>query len=665
MTDVQSKFTDALSKFTALTGVSMEQAVGGKGGRFNMAQTPVLGWLQEIKEASDVDPSLLTSWMLLRIYLQQWVDSNSVQLGAVIRKEMDAMTTLERATSAWASMEQTAIDALVEAFKDAVCARLGEMIQQRSGLEGQPEDWIDDPRMFPILRASALCAIDSQSARVPGLSLHQFMQGPRAPGESPVMADAVYDFWNINSLLMAIRHCPEQAVMVALIRSPDDARQSFFAIAVRNGDCISVLTDREPRQQRHPLMDKMARRPDRDLDVRSARFWFPYDLISSPVVKCDTGTGLVPINARSAQKWPLADLHPATLAWLAMVFDLIRIRFFKEDRRTVSLAYTGEMIRVPHALVGEHAAIVKTGHYAHVDLPPIKEDVTGDTAKATPNRWMVERYGARVPEVVMDVVGEAERTSAISQVGGNIYEGMHWGKASMNLETLSPSLFGTAEELRADRLFLAQHNRMQLIQRYAVEEYLTTHEKVVSWYKSAIEARKEMLFNACAAGRLVMPMRTRRTGEVYSPMFGCPNQAICDENALYWGSGSLVYSKGTRWVRDGQDAMRPSWHKDSVSIEGPGDTSIFAHILPDSPDGVAFLCGCRPEELPWQLQRYFEWRTGENPIIRKVNPEAWVLQNPWAKLPLGINVAISRQDANARRKALGLPKKAWDAFGRD
>lgn len=107
---------------------------------------------------------------------------------------------------------------------------------------------------------------------------------------------AVYQFWNVNSLLTAACRMPS-GVSLNLIRDPDYFH-SYFAFAIRNGGNLILLSDLP--KDHHPLSRYMSRRPDRAFDERAARNWFPYELLN---IKYDEEQGRLYIdNAESEAK---------------------------------------------------------------------------------------------------------------------------------------------------------------------------------------------------------------------------------------------------------------------------------------------------------------------------------------------------------------------------
>ena len=585
--------------------------------------------------------------------------------------------------------------------------------------------WVEDPTALATLRRDALLAVDAGEgldsgrdyARAQGLELHTFLRGNKAPGCAPALVGDVYEFWNINSLLRAMYspRFPEQGLAVALIRDPEEPLHSFFVLAIRNGDLLHVLTDRSRDHQTHPLRKKMGRRPDREMDARASKWWFPYELLDVAVSEdgkhahANARMALVPLNASAAPLRKLAELHPATQVWLCLVLSIVRQRFFQENRQAKVLSYTGEMARVPTALAAQNSALMRHGQYKPLVLPPVAQtDLTPQAmaqncgrAASGRNRWMVERYQDQVPDAVLNVVGDQERqmlSGSVPQATSGLIRG--WGGESstsvenlpsyapdrgvgdVRLEALDPTTFGPADQIRKDQTWLAQHNRMRTIQRLAVEEFARTQAEVLRWYTKTIRARREFFLDALATASLVMPSAVKVSESDQKPddviVQAIPGVVRRVSERLAVGVGPAWWSDNVRW---GPPSLifwakdKPSTPRDRALFLREDDVSraermdaglgVFGLIVPRTAEAVAFLCGCEVSALPWQLQRYHdhEFHASEgNHILQRIDPEAYCLDNPWRGLDLRIGMGLARTRANARRKALGLPKMDWDGL---
>jgi hypothetical protein len=176
--------------------------------------------------------------------------------------------------------------------------------------------FLEDKYSVAQIRLSALRSMNE-------LEACQFMQGD-ASSDALKVNHWVYEFWNINSLIAAMGGQKFDGVSLCLIRDPEEVMASYFVFAVRNGENITILTDRE--EGPHPLCWRMTRRPDRDMVARWDKNWFPYHLLDLEEVKDADGNvkgfvagkheGLVPYNLEAAKVQSIAELAPAEFVWL-------------------------------------------------------------------------------------------------------------------------------------------------------------------------------------------------------------------------------------------------------------------------------------------------------------------------------------------------------------
>ena len=139
-------------------------------------------------------------------------------------------------------------------------------------------------------------------------------------------------------------------VSLNLIRHPD-GYQSYFCFVIRNGGNLFVLTD--VPEYSHPLQGMMSRRPDRELDRRASRNWFPYDLLGIEYneesgrlyFKQTEQRGLVAYQHAALPLKPIAELPPPELVWVSMMFDLIVEKFWRRGYKAPQLSYTAEMLK--------------------------------------------------------------------------------------------------------------------------------------------------------------------------------------------------------------------------------------------------------------------------------------------------------------------------------
>jgi hypothetical protein len=511
------------------------------------------------------------------------------------------------------------------------------------------------------------------------LDTHQFAQGQ--PDPNPLQYNRqIFEFTNINSFLAALQRQWVSGITLALIRG-DDVYQAYFVLGLRNGQTITILTDFEEGE--HPEYHRMTRRPDRRLEERARLHWFPYRLLDADPVKHKQQkdkTAIVPLNAKAVPIEEIGNLEPSEFVWLVLLFDLIAEKFGRDDFKTADLSYTGEMAVSPHALVEANHALVLKGQYSPLVLPKLTVAAvtveSADTEKPNGfNAWMEDRYRDRVPEIILDVVGERKALEVGKQMTkllpGKIdpddlpalrrQPGVFGWYRDDRIQTirphaLDPTYIGTKSNIERNRAWAARTNMMQVIQRFAVADFAAKQALILSWYRKRLERNLPFLLKAIACGELVAPTTLWQSDIDH----GFPN-----EDKLVWTTGNILEQKiaSTWWNAFPGDSFQSKgvtfgeWVHPHVecALDPPTRASVFTIIAPDNPRALALLMGISEQKLPWPLQH---WTTREpytgNSILRRIDPQDCVLDNPWRHLELRITFALCKREFNRIRKEHGL-----------
>ena len=523
------------------------------------------------------------------------------------------------------------------------------------------------------------------------LEAHQFLQG-KPETDQLQLNRYVWEFWNINSLVLALRDLPAPSLTMAIIRDPADAIQSFFVFGIKNGENVTILTDRD--EKAHPLQNSMSRRPDRQMNERANRNWFPYrligiesilgeDIFGQEVVigyRAEQRTGLVPYDVKGIRLTEIKDLEPAEMLWLMLTAERINLRYGKENHKLPELSYTGEMVARPYALASPEGTLVKTGTYQPLTLAPltsieVNQDSTAhqwDGERTNFNAWIEERYIHQVPETLLNLIGSGTNLLALEkEVGIYIKKEREWGfreKEESALTTFDPLVFGKEEDIRNDVVWHARHNQVTMMNRLAWKEFEETKDSVIDFWFKGIRARRQQLVEAAA--RLDFSTVSRAymcpkgagpagggEGKIDSwgfiPVDSPVNLAKRARLERTWGS------KQTVWFDDKTIPHRNGRWKDwttTCAVNGK-KASLFVEMEPDNPTALAALLGIPETELPWQMQN---WYTIEpyhgNQILRRLDPLEWCVKNPWRNLRFRVVVSFTRSGLNALRKQLELPR---------
>jgi len=454
--------------------------------------------LEGLNESRTLDLSGLTTFMMLRGLVEDYLKSVTFDAHSLILNPDAIKSKIAPMKALRDILENPVVVSLISEFE----TKLRDAIQHYGVVDFAPhEELIKNKFDLAYLRRDALLHIEQ-------IEKHQFIQGQKS--SSPLKYNSqIFEFWNINSLLLAMRTQKVPGISVCLIRDPENALHSYFVFAICNGETLTILTDRP--DDPHPDFKYITRRPDRSLERRAAQNWFPYQLLDlkevpdglSSVLYAQQRTQIVPINVKAVPLKEIRDLPPEQFLWVIFMFDLIQDRFWEQDIKLPELSYTGEMIVNPNTLVGNEGSLVKSGTYQPLEMPTLtKIDVTADSTAnqwdgepVHHNAWMVERYGNQVPNEVFNPVGEQEgillEASIEKSIGPKLPKEdrnflLNKKDTSLGLRVLSPSNFGTKEQLQKDRLWVARVNQMKAIQLLADQEHCQTVEKVKEWFEEKI-----------------------------------------------------------------------------------------------------------------------------------------------------------------------------------
>jgi hypothetical protein len=699
---VNDLVNEALTRWLKLTKLVFDEEgrVESKANNCPWKSYELGGLTESLNESRDLDPTGLTTFMMLRGMAESYFREIKYDAETLILKPDSIESDLVPMRAVRDVLENPDVVQLIGDFQKMIRnAALHYGVQPGKAMDAL-EELLADKYSLAIVRRDALLS----SRR---LEVHQFSHG-RADLLPPKYSPHVYEFWNVNSLLQAMRAQKFGGISIVLIRDPEEALNSYFIFALKNGFTFSILTDMEKGP--HPAYKRMSRRPDRNMERRAAQNWFPYDLLDVKEIKNELGeterlvanvrTQLVPINMEAVAIKPLNELSPEQFVWTILMFDLIRDRFWAKNERLPELSYTGQMVVEPQALVSREGSLYKEGLYKPLELPRLtKEDVTEEKTKdqwgresTQFNAWMVERYGHLVPEEVLNPVGEqaklllesrADELLPVTQVERVKNYGGEREIERPKFETLDPTSFGRKAEIERDRVWVGRMNQMKAIQRFADDEFNREKDKILEWYLTALKKNSEALFNACARGELALTAWITKHGHVFdgkefrelAPSLNQGEGTTWSKAHGHYGFrrpkvvlGEMVTeevpSRGRGWIYHRTREVHQQMCAERPNVRA----TIFTVIKVTCPAAIATVCGVKIEELPWPLQYWYnDVPYYGNSILDRLDPADWVLKNPWMDnhwrstgLKLDVGVAHCKLAFNARRKALGLPPKIWE-----
>lgn len=518
-----SPLIEAIALWEELTGVAPPDEKGFWGTGAGFGTWAIRDTYKALKEALELDPSEVTATLLFKRFLEEYMKSAQTSLNDMLRNPEQAMKQLATAKRLLEILDRPEI----VAARDNFIANLTRGLA-KYGADARPDVQAvlakhDD---IAILRRDALRSLAK-------LRCDQFLEGDSEPVDyRPVYVDDVHLWWNVNSLLKAMAGMPS-GVSLNLIRDPN-AYESYFAFAIRNGGNLFVLTD--VPEHAHPLQPTMMRKPGRDFDRRTAKNWFPYDLLGMEVdEKGDSykpatsdATGVVLYQEHTVPMMKIGAVPAHECIWITMMLDLIVLKFWKFGFKAKQLSYTGEMIQMQDTLLlAAHNASLPAVIDKPLEMPALTvEDMTApvnlDEKQVgrmfdQPNQWLLDRYKGKITVESLNLLagpGEVRKLTIaedgapeiaeylpIEQRGERDEQGYHIFSSDkakialrrIELQVLSGTKFGTPEELEADRRFLARYNVAKQVNLYAGREFEERRDEVSKWFEKQVKANRENL----------------------------------------------------------------------------------------------------------------------------------------------------------------------------
>lgn len=650
---------DAVSRWEALTGVRMDET------GYSFGTLGIGGMNRMLKEALDLDPEGTTAYLLLEVFLRFYLEDKTFT-AAEIMKDYDAATGFLRDSENLFSIVQSERAAEIAAqFRARVISGL-----KRYGAD-RPDvvEMVESQDAIPFLRRDALRSLET-------LRAYQFLEG-EADSAHPQAIRHVHMAWSVNDLLAAARDMPMSGVGLVLMRDASHPNRSYFSFVLRNGGNVILFTDRSkpvyPGQE-DVLSSRGGRGLARDYAARENANHFPYQLIPTSLddkgdVVFERETAPVAAGLNLVPLMEIGELPPAQAIWVTMMLSLIADRFWTQSWRAPELSYTGAMIQRRELLVTDEAGtqLPAAQDYRPIELEDVRlEEVTAaamaeqtDYAPESFNSWLEERYKDRVPHEVLNTWArkhdeilflpktdqEDGPLKAIAKNAVALPGGIHamkqqdferlpfWDQPKMyQLSGFSEADFGSEDELRKDRLFIARQNMAACIQKCADDEFAERKDAVLKWYSGAIHANSKSLLALVAAGPgepEKLPGGYRRRLMAFGEI---GNEDVFDHFSVYgWGEANcLAEWDGRKW---------------RCFLTGAKAT-YRAALAPRHLDDIMLLTGLPKEQIPDVLHAWGgQDRHSGNHLLRRIDPMDTDVRNPWCRknLKLEVNIYLSKR----------------------
>jgi hypothetical protein len=660
MTTYDNPTAEAIDLWQEIIGVTPETNVFTMGNYHHRTE------FEHLREALELDPTEITANLLLGNYARAHFRDTHITQAELLADTPKVLALLEKPRRLLAILERPEI---VER-RDQFIANIAQALEMYDAADRDDiKALLANHDDMAFLRRDALRSMAN-------LSVHQFLDGdPEPTNVRPVYYRFVHQWFNINSMLdFSASQAP--GVSLNLIRDPNDY-QSYFCFSIRNGGRLFVLSD--VPQNAHPMQPMLSRRPDREMDRRISRNWFPYDLMGLAYNEEDgrlyfdrsEQKALVVGQTAALPLRPISKLGAPETVWIAMMFGLIVDKFWRRGHTEKVLSYTAEMVRVQDKMI---AAAEKSGlpvkGYAKIDTVPLTVEAVMNPDEAASeafgkrtdmsSRWLEERYGHLVTEESLNLIASPERKHQLALASGEVtdsrkhkevhrFHGDDRKVSVVNLEKMPSTTFGTQEKLEADRLFVARYNYAVQINALANNEYERRKDEVRAWYRSKVDANIETLKSW--VGDYVLWVEDH-------------HESSWNNHSRY--DGKRYYHKGTNaktsirsfaypWEIDDSSERRHNLGFGSYYVGGWGKSGSLCAInetkasyafvfCPANARELAVVAGCAVEELLDVLQR-FDLNGGRqgNHLLDRIDPAEWVIHDPWKDFDLRVGIFLSKR----------------------
>ena len=652
----------ALDQWEKITGAKLGES------SFQIGNFDLSSMNRTLKQSLELDPEGVTTYLMLECFLRRYLESKAFT-AAEIMKDYEANSKYFMEAEKLFSIVQSEFALSIAAeFRAKVLAAIKQYGADRDDVV----EMVNDLDVLPFLRRDALFSLEN-------LQAFQFLKGEPS-NDDPKVINNVFIAWDINQMLLATRDMQYSGVGVVLMRDPAHPDRSYFVFTIRNGENVTILTDKNrpvyPGQE-----DVLARRGSRGIgrtfEQREHANHFPYQLIKmhyddNDDVVFEEEKFAVRAGLELAPLMRISDLEPHQVIWVTMMTSLISEKFWKSGWQAKELSYTGAMVTNKELLIADNndRLLPVSKGYQKLPMKAMKpEDVTSENVtkeldlkrdgKDIANGWMEERYAKNVPEELLnqwveisdktsepitkmlpnnddnhsgfrnqekkDVAGVSEGEDGITRVEKDEKRHFWDNPSGYQLNTFSQTEFGTEKELMEDAVYIARHNLAMFIQKEADNEYKETSSKIVEWYIKAARKNLPNLLKKVAEYE-DKKEKTLIFGEHKSETFGRSGFGIS------WGH-NLSDSVS------GQDKY--------YCVINNSVATYRALFEPRGVDDIAMVTGIEKSKLPDVLQYWHKDRHYRgNHLLNRLDPLETIVNNPWMKMRVGIEFHLSKRAYN-------------------
>lgn len=612
--------------------------------------------VENIEEAQKLDDTGLTTAMILFGIWESYANSLTVSVKKMLDKDHAALKLID---------DYSELHKLITT--PVICNNMLEFQQKiRNSML-----FYDAPQALPMVMDLSLLGMLRRDAlrSMQKMQVYQFIQG--VPASTDLKYNkVVYQFPNIQSMVAAIIAHNEYGVTLCHIMDQDNQAFSYFAFGVWNGGTLTVVTDKPDWD--HPEQKHMIRCPGRELEERWGQHHFPYSLLepefsdSGKNVTFGRREGLVLYDIEATAIHGLFNLEPDVVIWITMIFELLQERYFKQNLLLPDLSYTADQMQTQ---VPVSYPIMTMDGWA----PPTKstintDDLTPDSTKhnwrhksTRHNEWLENKFRSKVPNSLLNLVQDDTQKLLPPDFSSSfeleLFRRLTDDKNS--LKALQPTDFGSAEQLKLDHEWIARYNQAIIINELAHREYEEKRDDIVKWYRSKLHDRADFIIDKVC-------------GLEWSVCVDRYDGGFSDTKKTYkFNWIKLEYDRLGNFTNlydcwaDNRNVIGMRCNGKYYCPITKSKATLKQTFVVRTPDEISLITGIPIDELPEPLQHYGDEPYSGNPILNRLDPMDWVVDNPWKKLYLNVVVPLSKTGFMRRRASMGLPFfNDWKSFER-
>lgn len=620
---------------------------------------------EDLKEAFRLDDTGLTAMLMLRYMLAMYCQTKTFTLASMLEDQSPAEEQIRLGKKLNKLLQDPELTAEEARFQKTIT-----QVLDRLGCKQDSYKLLKDSMAIGYLRRDAFRSMET-------LNCYQFAQG-KTTSENLRPANNIFLFWDMPAVIRLGLAMPD-CTFLGLVKDKMETA-SFFVLVAKNGENLTVYTDCP--EWKHPLQKEMSRRPGRELSARIAKHHFPYDKLGieydyrgDAFVKRETGCGLAVIQNKAEVIGKLSDLAPDETLWLILVLAMMDQKLYKQNYHLPELSYCTEVLFENSMLAAPmNQLAVASGkpkfELEHNTTQTLSDDPQwkktahkeGDetvfgTVRNYPNKWLEEKYKDQVPEhTINGLLQPPDTTLMLPSKDGQLGDLMPVEQANIEkmgyfdkqkfmsihteLRTLSGNEFGSLEMLRDNYKFLARYNEASVINHLVQADYKKYMPEMRKWFRERVMGNLQNLI------RDMVQTRTPGSPDVKRWLFvrdnGGGDTDYRYRNSFRFHNGNGYTIRETRCIMTGNPV------------------SFLAYLSVSNQADLLYVTGCKSvDELPEWLQHWDGVKVYfGNPILERIDPMTWVIEDPWAKLSFSCTFYLSKTAVNKVCQELEVDPKS-------